>query len=169
MITFNEVVASDMPADYRVELSYHQRVKGRLRVQIAADLDAGIVSSRGEELRHGDKLADASGNILEILAIDEPVSVAQTDSELLFCRACYHVGNRHAEVQIEAGRLVYLRDHVLDEMLNRLGLEVTEQQLPFSPESGAYSEGHSHSHSDHHTQHQAHSHSDRSVGSHPGE
>ena len=149
-MTFNTPVAIDTPAQYSVALTYHQRVKGRLRVRIDSDLEAGIVSTRGEELLHGHKLSDDDGNILEVLASEEPVSVAQTSCSLLFARACYHIGNRHAEVQIDDGRLVYLKDHVLDEMLTLLGLELSEQNLPFSPESGAYSKGHSHSHAHSH-------------------
>ena len=41
-------------------------------------------------------------------------------------------------------------DHVLDDMLRQVGLEVAFASLPFEPEAGAYTSdahGHSHSHS----------------------
>jgi urease accessory protein len=46
-------------------------------------------------------------------------------------------------LQIMNGELRYLRDHVLDHMLELLGLKVEYDRLPFEPEAGAY---HSHDH-----------------------
>lgn len=155
MMTFTELVSTEAEAQHSVALTYHQRVKGRLRITTDEGIVAGIVTKRGEELQHGMKLADAGGAVLQISAKAEAVSVAVADSQQLFARACYHVGNRHAEVQIEASQLVYLQDHVMDEMLRQLGLSVAEKMLPFSPENGAYSQGHTHSHDshDHHHEH----------------
>ena len=53
-------------------------------------------------------------------------------------RGAYHLGNRHIAVQLGPGWLRYLHDHVLDDMLRGLGLEVDFAQLPFEPEAGAY-------------------------------
>jgi urease accessory protein len=63
-------------------------------------------------------------------------------------QAAYHLGNRHVALQIDANRLRYLHDHVLDAMLAQLGLTVLQEQAPFEPESGAYSGGHHHHHQD---------------------
>ncbi|HMU67966.1 MAG TPA: urease accessory protein UreE, partial [Cellvibrionaceae bacterium] len=41
-------------------------------------------------------------------------------------------------LQIGPGLLRYQRDHVLDAMLEGLGLPVHHEHLPFQPESGAY-------------------------------
>ena len=153
MITFSQRVSSDLDAQHVVSLPYHQRVKGRLRIKTSDGLDAGVVSDRGAELKDGDKLADESGRILEVRASNESVSVAKTDDPLLFSRACYHIGNRHAEVQILPGSIVYLTDLVLDEMLEQLGLSVVPAEMPFSPEKGAYHNGHAHSHSHTHAEH----------------
>lgn len=149
MITFNQLVSTDLDAQHIVSLPFHQRVKGRLRIKTEDGLDAGIVTERGSELKSGDKLSDDTGRILEIRASNESVSIATTNDELLFSRACYHIGNRHAEVQIERGKLIYLNDPVLDNMLRLLGLEVSCAELPFSPENGAYHKGHAHSHATH--------------------
>ena len=153
MITFNQRVSSERGAQHVVSLPYHQRVKGRLSIKTSDGLDAGIVSERGNELKDGDKLSDESGRILEVRASNEGVSVAKTDDHLLFSRACYHIGNRHAEVQIKAGSIIYLIDPVLDEMLEQLGLTVMQSEMPFSPEKGAYHNGHAHSHSHSHAEH----------------
>ena len=41
-------------------------------------------------------------------------------------------------------------DHVIAEMVRRLGGEVREVEAPFTPEGGAYARGHEHAHHDHH-------------------
>lgn len=146
MITFNQTVSTELDAQHVVCLPFHQRVKGRIRIKTDDGLDAGIVTERGLELKDGDKLSDESGRILEVRASNESVSVATTKDPLLFARACYHIGNRHAEVQIQSGSLIYLVDPVLDEMLSLLGLIVSREEKPFSPEKGAYHNGHVHSH-----------------------
>ena len=68
-------------------------------------------------------------------------------------RACYHLGNRHVALQINPGRIQYLHDHVLDDMLIGLGLSVQVENIPFEPEAGAYgsniSSGHDHGHHHH--------------------
>jgi urease accessory protein len=143
-------------ADHQVSLTFHERIKGRLRITTDAGVDAGIQIERGQVLVDGQQLQNEQGAVLEVLAKPELVSVATADSNLLFARACYHVGNRHAEVQIGDNKLIYLRDHVMDEMLNLLGLNVTSIQLPFHPEKGAYAKGHSHSHA--HVDEVAHAH-----------
>ncbi len=155
MLTFNQPVAADTKAQHIVELPYHQRVKGRLRIKTLEGQDAGIVIARGNELCDGDKLSDGNGQVLQIKACAEKVSVASSADALLFSRACYHIGNRHAQVQIEANELIYLTDSVLDDMLRQLGLLVEESERAFSPENGAYTRGHSHAgHSHSHDNHQ---------------
>ena len=65
-------------------------------------------------------------------------------------RACYHLGNRHVALQIEEGICRYQHDHVLDDMVRGLGIEVSVELAPFDPEPGAYgghaSGGHHHAH-----------------------
>lgn len=133
--------------DFSVSLPFDKRVRGRLRITLdGSGVDAGINVERGELLHEGSKLGSESGQVLVIHALAESVSVATTNDGLLFSRACYHVGNRHTQVQIDEQRLVYLHDHVLDAMLSLLGLAVSSQELPFEPESGAYTGSHAHAH-----------------------
>ena len=149
MLLFNELTKTDA-ADHQVSLTFHERIKGRIRITTDTGVDAGIQIERGQVLQDGQKLKDEQGVVLEVLAKPELVSVASTESSLLFARACYHVGNRHAEVQIGENQLIYLHDHVMDDMLALLGLSVTAEHLPFQPENGAYASGHTHAHSHDH-------------------
>ena len=110
MLLFNELTQSDS-TDHRVSLTFHERIKGRLRITTDTGIDAGIQIDRGQVLEDGQQLKDEQGRVLQILAKPELVSVASADSAQLFARACYHVGNRHAEVQIGENQLIYLHDY----------------------------------------------------------
>lgn len=153
-----------VPPSASVTLPIEKRVKSRLRVTLDDGREAGIFLTRGEQLQHGDQLQSTSGEIIEVLAADENVSVVVCDNAQLFARACYHLGNRHVPVEIVSpfntavGKVSYLHDHVLDDMLRGLGMTVQANQAPFEPEPGAYGGGHSHNHS-HHEHSHSHSHS----------
>ncbi len=124
--------------DLGVTLTLDQRVRSRLRVTLDDGRQAGIFLTRGDSLRDGDCLVSEEGLIVQVRAAREPVSTVRGQDPWLFARACYHLGNRHAALQIEPGRLRYPHDHVLDEMVRGLGLEVIVEEAPIEPERGAY-------------------------------
>ncbi len=125
-------------------LTLDQRSRSRQRIRLDDGREAGILLPRGEVLRHGDMLGSENGLAVRILAAAEPLSCAESGNPLLLARACYHLGNRHVALQIEPGRLCWLRDHVLSDMVRGLGLDVTKIEGPFEPEAGAYRDGHLH-------------------------
>lgn len=124
-------------------LPFELRQKSRLSAVTDGGHEVGLFLPRGEILRSGILINGADGFIVEIKAAAEPVSVMRHNDLLGFARACYHLGNRHVPLQILAGELRYLSDHVLDHMLEGLGFTVTQERLPFEPEAGAY---HRHEH-----------------------
>lgn len=130
-------------------LTFEQRAKSRLRATLSDGRDASIILPRGTCMQPDDLLSTADGEAVRVIAANESISVATTDDALLLCRASYHLGNRHVALQIDAGRLCYLHDHVLDDMVRLLGLAVTAEQAPFTPESGAYG-AHAHVAGNHH-------------------
>ena len=83
-----------------------------------------------------------------VRAAQETVSTVYVTDALLLARAAYHLGNRHVLLQITADWLRYQHDHVLDDMIHQMGLDVVCEQAPFEPEAGAYSSG---GHGHHHT------------------
>lgn len=133
-----------------VTLDVDSRIKSRLRVTLDDGREAGLMLPRGHLLRGGELLADDHGvHAVRILAAPERVSTVRCADPLLLTRAAYHLGNRHVPLQIEADLLRYQHDHVLDEMVRGLGLEVLVEQAPFEPEAGAYQSaphGHAHNH-----------------------
>nr|MBA2814031.1 putative Urease accessory protein UreE [Candidatus Pantoea persica] len=86
---------------------------------------------------------------MRIQSAPELVSIVLCGDAHKLVVACYHLGNRHVPLQIEPGRVAYLHDHVLDEMLIGLGLIVGREQAPFEPVSGAYETASHHSHPHH--------------------
>lgn len=135
-------------------LPYERRMISRQRVTLDNGQDAGLFLPRGTILQEGDYLKAETGEMVVIKAADETVSTLYCDDPLQVARACYHLGNRHVQLQIAPGMIRYQHDHVLDDMLHGLGLHITVEQAPFKPEPGAYGGGHGHTHNDQH----AHSH-----------
>ena len=130
-------------------LPFEQRQKSRLRVTLDNGNEAALILERGVVLRHGDLLRATDGQIVEVRAELETVSIVSESNAHLLLRACYHLGNRHVPLQIGDGWLRYLKDHVLDDMVRSLGLSVEYQEAPFEPEAGAYqnNDRHQHTHS----------------------
>jgi urease accessory protein len=152
MIRLTQKITGPAAADTSVTLPLHLRIKSRLRVTLDDGRDAGLFLERGTTLKNGELLA-GDGITVRVRAADETLSIVRSDDPLLLARACYHLGNRHMSIQIMPGELRYPHDHVLDDMLRGLGLEVTIAQAPFEPEPGAYggsANGHGHHHHDHH-------------------
>ena len=167
MLKFEEKTISSKAPDTTLTLVKDQREKSRLKVELDNGQEAGLFFTKGTTFQDGDLIISDDGKLLvEIKASPETVSTVYCDNPLQLARACYHLGNRHVPLQIGEGFARYQHDHVLDDMVRGLGLEVISEQAPFEPESGAYSGGghshgnsHSHSHDHSHTHnHETHSH-----------
>jgi urease accessory protein len=149
MLKITEKLNNSARPSESLTLPYEKRQKSRLRVFLDNSQEVALMLERGSVLRHGELLRADNGLIIEVRAADEEVTDISTKNIFLLTRACYHLGNRHVPLQIEKGWLRIQRDHVLEEMVQSLGLTVSHQLAPFEPESGAYSghSNHSHSHS----------------------
>ena len=133
--------------DDQLILPYDLRQKARQRVRLQSGREAGLLLPRGTVLHDGDILSSANGLRFKVTAAREKVSIVHVDDALLLARIAYHLGNRHVAVQIMLDRLVYLHDHVLDDMVRALGGSLAAAVQPFEPEEGAYhGGGHSHDH-----------------------
>lgn len=147
MISLTRSESNQQSAETRVSLPHEKRVKARVRVTLQDGRDAGIFLDRGEVLAAGDKLVSDEGIVVEVVEEKELVSVVKIENPLLLAKACYHLGNRHVQLQILENQLLYLHDHVLDDMLRKQGYSVYSETLPFNPESGSHGHSHSHDHS----------------------
>ena len=142
--------AADCPADAlaatALELSAAQRRRCRQRLDLPGGGEMAIALAPGTEMYPGDQLLGEDGQRFEVCAAPETVLRISSSEPLLLTRAAYHLGNRHVAVEVGAGYLAIEPDPVLREMLQLLGVDTTEVEAPFEPESGAYGGGHKHGH-----------------------
>lgn len=158
-------IQESRPASDTLQLDYGQRQKCRLRAVTDAGVEVGLFTQRGTVLAGGERFADEEGYVVEIIPRPEQVIEATTANMHLLARCCYHLGNRHVPLQVGHGWLRLAPDHVLQDMVERLGLSTALVEKPFHPESGAYSahsaaDGDARSHHSHdHDHDHEHSHS----------
>ncbi|MCH9699418.1 MAG: urease accessory protein UreE [Gammaproteobacteria bacterium] len=145
LLKLTELASTQTRADDSLTLPFEFRQKSRFSATTDNGRAVGLFLKRGQVLRSG--MVVTGPNLFSVLinAASEPVSVLYCDDLLQITRAAYHLGNRHVPLQILKGELRYLRDHVLDAMLEQMHLSVEHVQLPFEPETGAY-HGHHHQH-----------------------
>ena len=151
---------------YKVEvkgqlvLPFDSRQKSRLKTQLVSGEEVGLMLPRGEILRGGDLVTASDGRVIEVIAEPEKLLHVEADS---LAKAAYHLGNRHVPVQVGEGFLRIAEDHVLEEMLKKMGAKVSHVVAPFEPEAGAYAGGqHQHDEMGHggkiHDHHEDHDH-----------
>jgi len=162
MIEIRQRYEGEGAATVTLTLPFDLRQRSRLRAMLDDAREVGLFLPRGTVLRGGDRLVADDGTVVEVCAADETVSTVRAPMQPLI-HAAYHLGNRHVPLQIGEGWLRYGHDHVLDDMVRGLGLEVSCEQAPFEPEGGAYGGGHSHGHG------HSHSHSHDDGHTHEGE
>jgi urease accessory protein len=166
MLHFTRRYQGDRPATVILRLPLDRRRHSRMRARLDGGEDVGIVLPHGSILRHGDTLLGDDGTVMRIEAAPEHVSVVRSLDARTLARAAYHLGNRHVPVELGDGFLRYQRDHVLDDMVRALGLDVGEDDAAFEPEIGPYAHGrHSHSHEHDGGEHR-HDHADHHGGDH---
>lgn len=125
-------------------LPWEKRTRSRQRVVLDNKDEAGLFLERGQILRNGDMVSSDDGFHVKIIAAHEQISTARAKTPRQLNLACYHLGNRHVDLEIQNDFIRYPHDHILDDMVRGLGLTITVEQAPFEPETGAYGNGHHH-------------------------
>jgi urease accessory protein len=136
-----------LTAEDRVRSRHHFECEGRSFL---------LQLPRGTVLHDHDLLKAESGEVVQVIAKPEPVLTVTAKTPIDLLRAAYHLGNRHVALEVTETFLRLLPDPVLKSMLEQLGVQVTEEVLPFQPEIGAY--GHSHGNSGSHDHSHKHDH-----------
>ena len=143
----------------QLKLPFDSRQKSRLRTKLVSGEEVGLMLPRGEILRGGDLVTASDGRVIEVLAENEKLLHVETKD---LAKAAYHLGNRHVPVEVGPDYLRLAEDHVLEEMLTKLGAKVSHVEAPFEPEAGAYAGGHQHDEMGHggkiHDHHHDHDH-----------
>lgn len=142
MLEATKKTSSSSPAEARLRLPFELRRKSRQRARLESGEEVALMLPRGEVLRGGDRVIASDGRIIEIVSDEERLLHVEAATSAELSRMAYHLGNRHVPVEVGNGHLRLAEDHVLEEMLRRLGARVTLVQAPFEPEAGAYGGGH---------------------------
>jgi urease accessory protein len=127
-----------------LKLPFEARQKSRLRTRLVSGEEVGLMLPRGDVLRGGDLVTASDGRVIEVVAEPEKLLHVECGDPAALAKAAYHLGNRHVPVQVGEGFLRLAADHVLEEMLKKLGAKVSVMEAPFEPEAGAYAGGHHH-------------------------
>jgi urease accessory protein len=154
MLTITERLFGSSPANDRLILPFDQRQKSRMRVKLESGDEAALAIERGSILRGGDRLRASDDRIVEVVAAPQAIALVTAENPFDLMRAAYHLGNRHVPLQIGPGWLRLEQDHVLEHMLEHLGVKVAREFAPFEPEAGAYGGHHNHHGDDHHSDHE---------------
>ncbi len=135
-----------------VALSYEERFLRRKRLVSDGGRIFHVDLPETVSLEAGDAFELPDGSRIAVNAAPEALLEVRGAG---LARLAWHIGNRHTPCRIEPDHLLIRHDHVLADMLARLGAELTELTAPFTPEGGAYGHGrtmgheHGHAHHDH--------------------
>ena len=142
MLKITEKLNSPLKPSASLTLPFEKRQKSRLRVSLDNNQEVALILERGSILRHGELLRADNGLIIEVRAAHEEISVISTENTSLLAKACYHLGNRHVDLELQKDVLFLLQDPVLEKLLLKRNLNLLIVKKPFHPELGAYSNAH---------------------------
>ncbi|NIA69318.1 urease accessory protein UreE [Pelagibius litoralis] len=124
-------VILDFDARHRRRIAMH----GQTGVAFLLDLPKAVA------LADGDGLVLEEGGIVAVVAASERLIEVRAGAGIDLVRIAWHLGNRHLPTQILGDCLRIREDHVILEMLTKLGARAELIEAPFDPEGGAYGHG----------------------------
>jgi urease accessory protein len=128
-----------------VTLAYDDRHRRRVRLATDAGEEFLLDLPHALPLDDGDGLQLDDGRWMAVRAAAESL-IEVTAEPTLLTRLAWHLGNRHLPARIEPHRILIRRDHVIADMLSKLGATLRFIEAPFTPERGAYDERRDHAH-----------------------
>ncbi len=127
-----------------VLLDHDDRHRRRIVLLGARGTEVQVDLPQAVQLRDGDGLALADGTVVRVCAKPEKLLEIHAHGLSDLVRIAWHLGNRHLPVQVLGDRLRIRADHVIGEMVERLGGRLDPLEAPFDPETGAYTGNHRH-------------------------
>ena len=132
-------------------LDFEARHRRRFRLTADQGDDILLDLPQAVAMADGDGLQLEDGRWLKVLAAAEDIVEIRHKDALQLMRIAWHLGNRHLPTEIRGHVLRIRPDHVIEDMLRGFGAEISNLQVAFQPEGGAYGHGHHHRHDgDHH-------------------
>lgn len=150
-----ELAKSPVAEAATLTLAYDERFLRRKVLTCDDGSDVLLDLAQTTSLNHGDTLLCDDGRGIRVVAATEEL-LEITAPRLL--PIVWHIGNRHCPCQIEDARVLIQPDHVLRDLMAKLGATVAEVTEPFTPEGGAYGQGRTHGHDHGHRHGLDHSH-----------
>lgn len=131
-----------------VTLAYDDRHRRRLKLETDSGTPFLLDFEKPVILATGDILQCDDGLLIRVEAAPETLVEIRAPKGDDLIRLAWHLGNRHLPTELLPGALRIRRDHVIEDMLLRLGADIKPVTAPFNPEGGAYGhgavEGHTH-------------------------
>ena len=132
----------ERPPECVVELPHDGRHLRRRRLDLPNGESVLVDLPEAVALADGSVLVCEDGSEILVKAAPEPLHAITGRDRLHLAELAWHLGNRHLAAQIEAGRILILRDHVIRAMVEGLGGRVADVVEPFTPVRGAYDHAH---------------------------
>ncbi|GAB4372703.1 MAG: urease accessory protein UreE [Kiloniellaceae bacterium] len=129
-----------------VVLDFDARHRRRIVMHGEAGLDFLLDLPEAVALADGDGLLLEDGGLVAVKAAAERLIEVRAGDHLPLVRIAWHLGNRHLPTQILGDALRIREDHVILDMLQKMGARTEIIEAPFDPEGGAYGHGRTHSH-----------------------
>ncbi len=142
----------------RITLDYDDRFRRRKRFVAERGLEFLLDLPEAAPARDGDAFVLEDKTYIRVHAAEESLVEVRARDAGALARLAWHLGNRHLPVAVEGDRLLIRDDHVMVDLLRRLGAELRPVKTRFDPEGGAYGQhnidatqrhGHLHHHHDH--------------------
>lgn len=130
-------------SDMMITLEFEARFLRRKRMLTDCGLPFIVDLPETVSLDAGDAFLLDDGRRVIIRAAAEPVVEIRHKN---LAKIAWHIGNRHTPCEIRQDYLIIRRDHVLEDLLMRLGTTLAIAEAPFNPEGGAYGVGRTHGH-----------------------
>jgi urease accessory protein len=117
----------------RVMLGADDRQRRRIVLTAENGTEFLLDLLRSTTLCHGDGLVLDDGTIVAVAGEPEALSEISPLMPSDLVRVAWHLGNRHADVQIVGDCLRIRCDHVLEDMVRSFGATVKSVKAPFDP------------------------------------
>lgn len=135
-------------------LDHDDRHRRRLVMRCAGGLAFLLDLPEAKVMKEGDALKLEDGTLVAVIAKPEHLLEIEAEDFAHLVRIAWHLGNRHLPTQLLGNKLRIRHDHVIADMVVRLGGKAISIHAAFDPEGGAYGpgavSGHEHHDHDHH-------------------
>jgi urease accessory protein len=132
--------------DDEVFLDFEARHRRRFLLTTVSGREVLLDLPEVPSLQEGDELVLEDGGRIRVRCAEEALLEVRPKTAGDLPRLAWHLGNRHLPTEIGTDALWLREDHVIEDMLGRLGADVVHVRRPFHPEGGAYGHGRTHGH-----------------------